>query len=161
VLRPSPRIRAISSPCHTRFPLSDVPLWTRQYAYAFNQPLSFDTSRVTDMSYMFYVRFRLRLFCPAALPSCGPHTRMPRRVRCFAAPFPSVPSPLRATRASLCRMSLWTRQYASAFNQPLSFDTSSVTDMSGMFEERFRLRLLPPLPTELGLYKLGHISPHR
>ena len=29
---------------------------TRQHAYAFNQPLSFDTSSVTDMSYMFYVR---------------------------------------------------------------------------------------------------------
>ena len=27
---------------------------TRQYAAAFNQPLSLDTSRVTDMSYMFY-----------------------------------------------------------------------------------------------------------
>ena len=27
-----------------------------QEAYAFNQPLSFDTSRVTSMSYMFFVR---------------------------------------------------------------------------------------------------------
>jgi hypothetical protein len=54
---------------------------------------------------------------------------------------------------------LWTRQYASAFNQPLSFDTSSVTYMSAMFEVRFRLRLLPPLPS--WAYKLGHISPHR
>ena len=31
-------------------------LSTRQSAYAFNQPLSLDTSKVTDMSYMFYVR---------------------------------------------------------------------------------------------------------
>jgi len=31
-------------------------LSTRQYTRAFNQPLSFDTSNVTDMSYMFYVR---------------------------------------------------------------------------------------------------------
>jgi len=29
---------------------------TRQNAYAFNQPLSFDTSSVTDMYGMFYVR---------------------------------------------------------------------------------------------------------
>jgi len=29
---------------------------TRQRASAFNQPLSFDTSKVTDMTYMFYVR---------------------------------------------------------------------------------------------------------
>jgi hypothetical protein len=31
-------------------------LSTRQLARAFNQPLSLDTSKVTDMSYMFYVR---------------------------------------------------------------------------------------------------------
>jgi hypothetical protein len=31
-------------------------LSTRQYAPAFNQPLSWDTSNVTDMSGMFYVR---------------------------------------------------------------------------------------------------------
>ena len=29
---------------------------TRQQANAFNQPLSFDTSKVTDMKYMFHVR---------------------------------------------------------------------------------------------------------
>ena len=38
-------------------PASHVPLpSTRQGATAFNQPLSFDTSKVTDMKYMFYVR---------------------------------------------------------------------------------------------------------
>ena len=42
---------------------------------------------------------------------------------------------------------LWTRQFADRFNQPLSFDTSSVTDMSDMFHVRFRLRLLPSLPS--------------
>ena len=31
-------------------------LSTRQRAYKFNQPLSFDTSKVTTMSYMFQVR---------------------------------------------------------------------------------------------------------
>ena len=36
------------------------------------------------------------------------------------------------------------RQYASAFNQPLSFDTSSVTDMRGMF--RVRSPRVPWLP---------------
>jgi hypothetical protein len=29
-----------------------------------------------------------------------------------------------------------TRQYATAFNQPLSFDTSKVTAMDGMFNVR-------------------------
>jgi len=53
--------------CHTRLPLPDAPFWTRQYGgAAFNQPLSFDTSSVTDMSWMFSVRFRLRLLPPLA-----------------------------------------------------------------------------------------------
>ena len=46
-------------------------------AAVFNQPLSFDTSSVTDMSFMFYVRFRLRLL--PTLPSWATHAR---RVRC-------------------------------------------------------------------------------
>ena len=33
-----------------------VPLFTRQAARAFNQPLSFDASSVTSMASMFYVR---------------------------------------------------------------------------------------------------------
>ena len=37
-------------------PASYTLLSTRQSTEAFNQPLSFDTSSVTDMSYMFYVR---------------------------------------------------------------------------------------------------------
>jgi len=62
------------SPSHTRFPLTGAPFWTRQNADAFNQPLSFDTSSVSDMRWMFFVRFRLRLLPP--LPSCA--TRTPR-----------------------------------------------------------------------------------
>ena len=37
-------------------PASHARLSTRQYASAFNQPLSFDTSKVTTMHRMFYVR---------------------------------------------------------------------------------------------------------
>eukprot|EP00964_Phaeocystis_antarctica_P133609 scaffold97822_cov51-Phaeocystis_antarctica.AAC.1 len=37
-------------------PASYALLSTRQEASAFNQPLSFDTSSLTTMSYMFYVR---------------------------------------------------------------------------------------------------------
>ena len=40
-----------------------------------------------------------------------------------------------------------TRQYASAFNQPLSFDISSVTWMAGMFEVR-----PPPVPRPQPVY---------
>ena len=54
-----------TSPCATRVvPLPDAPFWTRQYARAFNQPLSFDTPSVTDMRRMFNVRASACAFCP-------------------------------------------------------------------------------------------------
>ena len=37
-------------------PASHARLSTRQETWAFNQPLSFDTSKVNDMGYMFKVR---------------------------------------------------------------------------------------------------------
>ena len=48
--RPSPCRLPRPASCSASYPL----LSTRQGAFAFNQPLSFDTSSVTDMSYMFY-----------------------------------------------------------------------------------------------------------
>jgi hypothetical protein len=87
------------SVCHTRRPFVGCPLWTRQSADAFSQPLSFDTSSVTDMNGMFRVRFHLS---PSAhtLPNCGPHTH----TACAAdVPFPLCH--LFVPRASLCRMS--------------------------------------------------------
>ena len=39
---------------------------------------------------------------------------------------------------------LATRQNTSAFNQPLTFDTSSVTSMIGMFRVRSARALWPP-----------------
>ena len=109
------------------------PLWTRQQASSFNKELSFDTSNVVEMGYMFNVR---------APPACTrrPHlhqsralsfARRSRRRRspvlqyCFAA----APHP--APRAFLS-----TRQGAKSFSQPLSFKTSKVTDMSYMFDVR-------------------------
>ena len=41
---------------HTSPPASHALPLTRQSASAFNQPLSFDTSSVTEMSYLFSVR---------------------------------------------------------------------------------------------------------
>ena len=41
---------------------------------------------------------------------------------------------------------LSTRQETRAFNQPLSFDTSKVTEMYGMFQVRPARALLPPQP---------------
>ena len=89
-------------------PASHAPLCTRQGAYAFNQPLSLNTSTVTNMQYMFQVRS-----APAHTPS-----------RLLARLSPS----------HLCLP--WTRQNARAFNQPLSFDTSSVPNMAYMFQVR-------------------------
>ena len=43
-------------------------LWTRQNALAYNQPLSFNTSSVRNMDYMFYVRLRA---CPCAHTPIG------------------------------------------------------------------------------------------
>eukprot|EP00964_Phaeocystis_antarctica_P081544 scaffold51015_cov63-Phaeocystis_antarctica.AAC.1 len=53
------------------FPASHARLSTRQDARAFNQPLSFDTSKVTDMWGMFRVR-SARALAPTALSRALP-----------------------------------------------------------------------------------------
>ena len=96
---------------------------TRQGATAFNQPLSFDTSKVTNMKYMLHVR------SARALPPTALSRSLPVHADCVAAtPHASRAVPLPASHALLS-----TRQGAEAFNQPLSFDTSKVTDMLDMF----------------------------
>ena len=47
---------ALTPPGPAPLPASHARLSTRQGAWAFNQPLSFDTSNVTNMGYMFAVR---------------------------------------------------------------------------------------------------------
>ena len=117
-------------------PASHARLSTRQRAYRFNQPLSFDTSKVTTMESMFNVR-SARALGPTALSRALPvHAdcvaTTPRHHATRAAPLP----------ASHARLS--TRQQASAFNQPLSFDTSKVTTMRDMFYVRSARALAPP-----------------
>ena len=51
-------------------PASHALLSTRQSAYAFNQPLSFDTSKVTEMSAMFTVRSAYACHFSWTLPVC-------------------------------------------------------------------------------------------
>merc|ERR1711935_126198 len=70
-------------------------------AAAFNQPLSFDMSSVTDMRGMF------------------------NRATAFNQPLSFD------TSSVMDMVGMFNR--ATAFNQPLSFDTSRVTDMGGMF----------------------------
>ena len=84
---------------------------------------------------------------PAPTPELG-HTRTPRAL--LTCPSLCATSPCHTRRPSVSNAPFWTRQGAYAFNQPLSFDTSSVTTMYSMFWVRFRLRLLPPLSSCMG-----------
>ena len=104
-------------------------LLTWQGAAAFNQPLSFDTSSVTTMEYMLKVCSARALPVASALGST-------LRAACAAPAAPCSPASRPAWRPS-SYASLCTRQN-TAFNQPLSFDTSSVTAMDGMFQVRSR-----------------------
>ena len=111
---------------------------TRQ-ASAFNQPLSFDTSSVTTMHAMFYVR-SARALGPQAL-SRATSTCMPLVCRHNTPGTPASrlpPLPLPAPHALPS-----TRQFASALNQPLSFNTSSVVAMGDMFQVRSARALGP------------------
>ena len=112
---PSPDLHIPRSVC--------PPFW--QHATAFNQPLSFDTSRVSDIHAMFEVP-SARALLPVS------YLALPLQAACAPAPHPPVyrPAPRPAPYAAFSR----TRQNALAFNQPLSFDTSSVRYMSGMFK---------------------------
>ena len=91
----------------------------------FNQPFAFDTSSVTDMSWMFDVRSSP---CPAlSQQSSAPVTLLgaPRSQR--AARLPARDSP-----CTVCALHS-TRQVALSFNQPVTFDTSKVKATAGMF----------------------------
>ena len=129
----APRPRA-SQPAHLapRF-FAYAFLLIRQEARAFNESLSFDTSKVTTMESMFEVR---------SAHTCGSPTFTQPLVGAHSEYMPLGPPPHARLSASphlaprLAYASLVTRQYASAFNQPLSFDTSEVTDMDSMFRVR-------------------------
>ena len=145
---PPPASRAASRPA------SCALLSTRQYARAFNQPLSFDTPKVTTMYSMFLVRSaralgsafsRSQPFTPLAPPP--PH-----------GPLASRPAPRPASYALLP-----SRQGARAFNQPLSFDTSKVTNTGFMFSVRSARApnlQVRPSPSAPHAYRLRRYRPH-
>ena len=104
----------------------------------FNADISnWDTSRVTSMVAMFNVR-SARALAPS-LESSPPRACCYRRRQ----PAPSRLPSRTASRIACPRLS--TRQHAGAFNQPLSFDTSKVTIMEGMFLVRSARALAPSL----------------
>ena len=133
------------SPCTLRVPLSSAfsrllartsprtvcPLFdSRQQSSAFNQPLSFDTSSVTAMYYMFAVRSSP---WPAPTSAVEP-SPLPAACAAVVCMPPSRLQPAPSPRSECPPFD--SRQGASAFNQPLSFDTSSVTNMDYMFSVR-------------------------
>ena len=121
-----------------------VPLTTRQESSAFNQPLSLDTSRVKRMGWMFDVRSARAL--PSSACTVGAFRGVPAAC---ATDHPTPPSRLLARMSPLLLCSpLFPRQDARAFNQPLSLDTSSVTDMRSMFMVRSARAL--PAPSTVG-----------
>ena len=69
-----------------------------------------------------------------------PPTFLPSRISPKPSYHPSRTSP------GITHALLSTRQEAKAFNQPVSFDTSGVMDMYGMFFVRSAARALPPQP---------------
>ena len=112
-------------------------LSTRQFANSFDQPLSLDTSSVTDMSYMVSVR-SARALAPSLRPG-------PPRAHHLRRRSPTASRLLARISRPASYALLLTRQGASAFNQPLSLDTSSVTAMDGMFYVRSARALAPSL----------------
>ena len=108
----------------------------RQNAWAFNQPLSWDTSRVTDMLRTLQVRCLSAYRPPICTQS---HPLSPLHAACT----PCTPAASRLLARSPPRTPHDSRQEARAFNQPLSWDTSAVTDMSLMFHVRSSPRPAP------------------
>ena len=68
-----------ASPGRTPLHASHARLSTRQVTNVFNQPLSFDTSKVTDMRHMFTVR------SARALPPTALSRALPAHAACVAA----------------------------------------------------------------------------
>eukprot|EP00964_Phaeocystis_antarctica_P052428 scaffold30701_cov45-Phaeocystis_antarctica.AAC.1 len=120
MFRPRPPLNAA---CRRGRPPPAAP---RPGALAFNQPLSFDTSSVTAMTNMFFVR-------SSPYPAPNLQSRPPLHAACAAVVHRLLPPNLYTSPRTACP-SFDSRQYALAFNQPLTFDTSSVTNMDWMFD---------------------------
>ena len=156
--------------------MRDVPPFRlgTQEAQVFNQPLSFDTSSVTDIHDMFKVRLahsraRCRphrdILLSVSHASSAPQHTLPA-AQCAIRSTPLVHSTFAFQSAQQSPFRLCT-QKSMAFNQPLSFDTSRVTNMGSMFEVCARARVCalcrPTHPTSLSPACCGSIptiQPH-
>ena len=106
-------------------------------ASAFNQPLSLDTSRVTNMHVMFREAYAFNQ--PLSL-NTSRVTNMIGMFR-FASAFNQ---PLSLDTSNVTDMA-YMFYFASAFDQPLILDTSRVTDMIEIFTVRLARALTPRL----------------
>eukprot|EP00964_Phaeocystis_antarctica_P157294 scaffold127415_cov63-Phaeocystis_antarctica.AAC.3 len=82
---------------------------------------------VTTTCYMFYV-----CALPLAQHALDLQLSLSLHAACAAVARRVPPPPARTSPRTLCPL-FYSRQAASAFDQPLSFDTSSVTDMGQIF----------------------------
>ena len=153
----APRLPASISrlPAHSSPRTVCSPFDSRQYASAFNQPLSFDTSSVTNVQHMFNVRsspHSLLSICSRALP---------RTLRAPPSPAICRLPPCKSPRIVCPPFDFW--QQASAFNQPLSFDTSSVTNMQYMFQyaRAFNQRLSFDTSSVTSMRRMFYVRPAR
>ena len=129
------RAHLLSPPPHALVPpvSPSMSLGVTRQISALNQPLSFDTSKVTAMQYMFQVRSARALTFSRGPPRA---CRLRRRHPTSSGLPAHTPRPTSHAFVS-------TRQGASAFNQPLSWNTSSVTTMRSMFYVRSAHALAP------------------
>ena len=124
-LRRRPLRTALSPPVQQLTLASYAPLATRQDAYAFNQPLSFDTSSVKKIGSMFREASAFNQQLSFDTSSVTTMSEMFYGASAFNQPLSFDTSKV----TTMYQMFL----SAGAFNQPLSFDTSSVRDMGSMF----------------------------
>jgi hypothetical protein len=115
-------------------------------AYAFNQPVNFDTRKVTSMISMF----------AATLAFNHPVTFDTAKVGNMFGMFnlaSAFNQPLNLNTSKVVDMS-YMFTYANAFNQPLNFDTTNVADMYNMFEGATAFNQ----PVKFNTAKVAHMS---
>ena len=91
--------------------------------------------------------YRPHVLCAAPrMPLC-PLSNWPYKPTACAAVYPAPSPPARMSHSWYA--SLWTRQNAQVFNQPLSLDTSKVTRMNDVFWVRLRACPCHPLTSRV------------
>lgn len=108
------------------FDTSSVKYMYWMFAYSsFNNLIPFDTSRVEDMSNMFFSAFFFNSPCKFNTAKVTDMAGMFRRASAFNQPVPFDTSSVTSTSQMFA--------FASSFNQPCNFNTVKVTNLDAMF----------------------------